>query len=134
MSVNPPGFDRPGIVSSVQDSHSIPNGRSNAHGDRHAAASGVSHDLASKFEIYRRGGAREYLDWRVQNEEIDWFERKRKRSVKRKVEDFGILRSKVFPGLWLDASAPLRGDTFALKVALQRGLDSSPHTPSSSGG
>ena len=40
----------------------------------------------------------------------------------------GILRSKVFPGLWLDPAALVRGDLNAvLKAILQQGLNSPEH-------
>jgi hypothetical protein len=39
----------------------------------------------------------------------------------------GLLKSGVFPGLWLDAAALLRGDKKALLAVLQRGLGSPEH-------
>ena len=39
----------------------------------------------------------------------------------------GLLKSGVFPGLWLDATALLRGDMKAVLAALQRGLGSPEH-------
>ena len=39
----------------------------------------------------------------------------------------GILRSTVFPGLWLDPSALVRGDKTRVKAILQQGLDSPDH-------
>ncbi|MHB1559408.1 MAG: hypothetical protein ACYC61_18320 [Isosphaeraceae bacterium] len=39
----------------------------------------------------------------------------------------GILRSEVFPGLWLDAAALVRNDRKAVQAALQQGLDSPEH-------
>jgi hypothetical protein len=41
--------------------------------------------------------------------------------------DDGIVRSQVFPGLWLDVPALLRGDLAAVLSALQRGLATSEH-------
>ena len=37
------------------------------------AASSVSYDLGKKLHAYRRNGVREYVVWRVQDREIDWF-------------------------------------------------------------
>jgi Uma2 family endonuclease len=91
------------------------------------AASSVSYDLTSKFEMYRRYSAREYLVWRVQDGEIDWFELKRKRFVRLALDEAGLYRSRVFPGLWLDPAGLIRGDTAALHAALQRGLESAEH-------
>ena len=37
------------------------------------AASSVSMDMNTKLEVCRRSKVREYLVWRVEDEEIDWF-------------------------------------------------------------
>jgi hypothetical protein len=39
----------------------------------------------------------------------------------------GILRSTVFPGLWLDPNALVRGEKTRVKAILQQGLDSAEH-------
>ena len=39
----------------------------------------------------------------------------------------GLLKSGVFPGLWLDTVALLRGDVKAVLATLRRGLDSPEH-------
>jgi hypothetical protein len=39
----------------------------------------------------------------------------------------GLLKSAVFPGLWLDSQALLRGDKPAVLAALRQGLDSPEH-------
>jgi hypothetical protein len=44
------------------------------------------------------------------------------------LDDTGIYRSEVFPGLWLDPSALLRGDTPSVQTTLQRGLASQEHS------
>jgi Uma2 family endonuclease len=91
------------------------------------AASSVSYDLSSKFEVYRRNGVREYLVWRVQDRTIDWFELRRRRFVRLPIDESGLYRSEVFPGLWLDPAALIRSDTVALQAILQRGLASPEH-------
>jgi Uma2 family endonuclease len=91
------------------------------------AASSVSYDLGPKLEVFRRNEVREYLVWRVQDREVDWFELKRKRFVRLPLDESGLYRSKIFPGLWLDPAALIRGDTTALQAALQRGLASREH-------
>src|SRR5712692_8113016 len=37
------------------------------------ASSSVSYDLHAKMHVYRRNGVREYIVWRVLEQEIDWF-------------------------------------------------------------
>ena len=86
------------------------------------AASSVSYDLGKKLHVYERNGVREYLVWRVQDREIDWFVLRDGRFEALAPGDDGILRSTVFPGLWLDRAALLRGDLAAVLAALQQGL------------
>lgn len=38
-----------------------------------------------------------------------------------------VLKSGVFPGLWLDAAAQLRGEMYTVLAALRRSLDSPEH-------
>jgi Uma2 family endonuclease len=87
------------------------------------AASSVSYDLTLKFEVYRRTGVLEYVVWRVQDRQIDWFVLRRKKFVRLPLDEAGLYQSKAFPGLWLDPQALIRGDT----AALQRGLASPEH-------
>ena len=91
------------------------------------AASSVSQDTTTKLSVYRRHGALEYLVWRVQDGAIDWYVLKRNRFVKQDPDADGLQRSKVFPGLWLDPAAMIRGDTGAVRAALERGLASPEH-------
>jgi Uma2 family endonuclease len=91
------------------------------------AASSVSHDLSLKFEVYRRNGVREYLVWRVQDQEIDWFVLRGRRYVPLKIDGEGLYRSRAFPGLWLDPAALIRGKPEIISAALQRGLASREH-------
>ena len=68
------------------------------------AASTVSMDMNTKLEVYRRCKAREYLVWRIEDGEVDWFVLRCGRFVKLTPVD-GVLRSETFPGLWLDPVA-----------------------------
>ena len=91
------------------------------------AASSVSYDLGKKLHAYERNGVREYLVWRVQDREIDWFVLRDGKYEALAAGDDGILRSTVFPGLWLDRAALLRGDLAAVLAALQQGLAAADH-------
>jgi hypothetical protein len=91
------------------------------------AASSVSYDLGTKLNAYRRNGVREYVVWRVLDAEIDWFIL-REGAYERLLPDAaGIARSEVFPGLWLDTAALMRGDLAAVLHTLQQGLASPEH-------
>src|SRR6185503_5863036 len=74
------------------------------------AASSASYDLHSKLAVYLRNGVREYLVWRVFDRKVDWFARKRGRYQPIPAGRTGILKSLVFPGLWLDPAAMVQGD------------------------
>ena len=72
------------------------------------AASSAHYDVNDKLERYLRNGVREYLVWRVLDRQIDWFVLREGRFVKLSPADDGILRSTIFPGLWLDPDALLQ--------------------------
>ena len=91
------------------------------------ASSSVSFDLHAKLSAYRRAGVREYVVWRVRDGAIDWLEQDGGRFVPRAIGDDGLFRSVVFPGLWLDGAALLRGDLAVVLGGLGRGLGSPEH-------
>jgi Uma2 family endonuclease len=91
------------------------------------ASSTVSYDLHSKKNVYRRNGVREYLVWRVRDREIDWFTLRGSDFVSLTADASGIVRSEVFPGLWLNVPALISGDLPAVLAALQMGVDSAEH-------
>jgi len=47
--------------------------------------------------------------------------------VRLPLDEAGLYRSEVFPGLWLDPTALVGGDTTTVLAALQRGLASPEH-------
>ncbi|HEX4132142.1 MAG TPA: Uma2 family endonuclease [Pirellulales bacterium] len=69
------------------------------------ASSSVSRDMHQKLRLYERIGVREYLVWRVLDREIDWYQLEAGRFQPLVSGDDGIVRSRVFPGLWLDRAA-----------------------------
>jgi Uma2 family endonuclease len=91
------------------------------------AASSASYDLGDKLKAYRRNGVREYLVWRVQDEAIDWFVLREGKYEPLPAGPDGVLRSEVFPGLWLDAAALLRGDLPKVHEVVHKGLASPEH-------
>jgi Uma2 family endonuclease len=91
------------------------------------AASSVSYDLNTKLNVYRRNGVREYIVWRVLDRQIDWFVLREGEFVRLPLDDASVYRSEVYPGLWLDPAALVRGDTQSVQTTLQRGLASREH-------
>ena len=91
------------------------------------ASSSVSYDLHAKLHVYRRNGVREYIVWRVGEQAIDWFVLRAGQYERAPVEARGLVRSAVFPGLWLDPAALLRGDLATVLAIVQQGLGSPEH-------
>jgi Uma2 family endonuclease len=91
------------------------------------AASSASYDLHAKLRVYRRNGVREYIVWRVLDKEIDWFVLRAGQYERLPLDAEGLYRSEVFPGLWLDPAALLRGDLATVLAIVQRGLASPEH-------
>jgi Uma2 family endonuclease len=90
-------------------------------------ASRVNYDLHDKLRAYRRNAVQEYLVWRVDEGAIDWFVLRGGNYEPMELPADGILRSKVFPGLWLGVGALLRGDGIAVERVLDAGLASAEH-------
>jgi Uma2 family endonuclease len=91
------------------------------------AATTVRKDTGLKFDIYRRAGVCEYVVWKTERGDIDWFIRRGDRFDPLPADDDGAFRSETFPGLWLDVSALLRHDVAAALATLHRGLASRGH-------
>lgn len=91
------------------------------------AASSASYDLHDKMHVYRRNGVREYLVWQVYDARIDWFHLHEGRYEALPASDAGILRSRFFPGLHLNAGALLQGDLAAVVATVQSGVQTPEH-------
>jgi Uma2 family endonuclease len=91
------------------------------------AASSLSIDRQAKWRDYLRHGVREYLLWRVEEAAIDWWVAREGQYVALQPDAQGILRSEVFPGLWLDPAALLRRDLPQVLAVLQQGLATPEH-------
>lgn len=76
---------------------------------------------------YRRNGVKEYLVWRVEEAGVDWFELVDGRYELLATDDRGRLRSKVFPGLWLDVAALLEGDLAKVFASVDDGAGTEEH-------
>ena len=91
------------------------------------SASSASYDLHTKLDAYRRNGVKEYVVWRVLDGEVDWFVLRGERYEQLTVATDGVLRSEVFPGLWLDAGALVEGDLARVLAVAQQGVASQEH-------
>jgi hypothetical protein len=90
------------------------------------SASRVSYDLHDKLDVYRQHGVQEYIVWRVLDKAIDWFLLQRG-SYKPLASRVAVIKSKVFPGLWLHPKALIQGDMAEVAKIAQRGLASAEH-------
>ena len=86
-----------------------------------------AYDLHQKKGAYLRNGVREYLVWITPEQRLLWWEWRTGEYHEIPAAAEGWLKSRAFPGLWLDAPALLRGDMKAVLSALQRGLASPEH-------
>jgi Uma2 family endonuclease len=91
------------------------------------AASTVSYDLHVKLNVYRRNGVREYVVWRTYDREIDYMVLREGQYQKLSFAADGVIRSEVFPGLWLAPGALLAGDLASVLRVVQDGLASPEH-------
>jgi len=91
------------------------------------AASSVAIDLGDKKRAYRRNGVQEYLVWQVFEQKIDWFSLQDGDYISLVPDQGGVIRSQVFPGLWLDGGAMLKGNMQQVLNVLQVGISSTEH-------
>ncbi len=88
--------------------------------------SSLSRDLGIKLELYRSVGVREYLTVVLDTEHVVWRQLVRGRYRELKPDDDGLLRSRVFPGLWLDPTA-LWNRKRSVRTAVDKGIRSPEH-------
>ena len=89
------------------------------------AVSSRAIDLHAKRDDYKKAGVVEYLVVSVGSRELFWFHfpDDTQLSPDRK----GVIRSKVFPGLWVHAEALLNLDSAKLREVIDLGIASRPH-------
>lgn len=89
------------------------------------AHSTVAIDLHQKKDDYQQTGVAEYIVVCLEEREVHWFDLASGKA--RKIPSDGILRSKSFPGLWIDTEALFRCDSKRLARVLHDGLASPEH-------
>jgi Uma2 family endonuclease len=89
--------------------------------------SSTAYDLHQKLEVYQEAGVREYLAVLVREREVRWHRLADGRFEVVPVPADGVYRSAVFPGLWLDAAALVRGDLARVLAVLNEGINAPEH-------
>ncbi|MDZ8085724.1 MAG: Uma2 family endonuclease [Nostoc sp. DedQUE12b] len=91
------------------------------------AASSVAIDLHDKKKVYGRNGVKEYIVWQIFENKLDWFSLQQGEYVSLEMNADGIIKSQVFPGLWLSMSDLITGNMQQVLAVLQLGLNSPEH-------
>ncbi len=91
------------------------------------AASSVSYDMNQKRRVYARTGVPEYIVLLTYEQRVVWFVLREGIYEEIEPDAQGILRSEIFPGLWLDSAALLDADLSRVLAILQQGIDSDEH-------
>lgn len=91
------------------------------------AASSAAYDLNDKLNAYRRNGVQEYIVWQSYENRLDWFNLEQGRYVLREPDTDGIIRSQIFPGLWLAVNALREASMAEVLAVLQQGLQTAEH-------
>jgi Uma2 family endonuclease len=91
------------------------------------AASSSAIDLGNKLQAYRRNGVQEYIVWQVFENQLEWFQLVDGEYRSLVPDQDGIIRSQMFPGLWLAVEALLSNQMAQVLDGVQQGLDSAEH-------
>jgi Uma2 family endonuclease len=91
------------------------------------AGSSRAYDLHQKKLAYRRNAVREYLVWITSENRVVWWELREGDYQEISPTADGLLKSGIFPGLWLDTAALLCGNVKSVLASLRRGLESPEH-------
>ena len=91
------------------------------------AASSASHDLHSKFDVYRRSGVREYLVLLAYEREMRFFRLEEGEFREVLPDEDGVTRSQVLPGFLFRSDWFWEGKMSELLQLVQEGLASQEH-------
>ncbi|MCW6037815.1 Uma2 family endonuclease [Spirulina subsalsa FACHB-351] len=87
------------------------------------AASSAAIDLDLKQQVYQRNGVLEYIVWQSYEQRLDWWGLIEGDYQPLLPDEQGIIRSRVFPGLWLAVEAFLMSDMGEVLRVLQTGIN-----------
>ena len=84
-------------------------------------------DGSLKRELYDRIGVAEYLVWHTVARRVEWLGQEDGVFQEMPADEEGVIKSAIFPGLWLHVSSLLEGDIPLLTSHLEAGLASAEH-------
>lgn len=91
------------------------------------AASSAALDLGAKLQAYRRNGVAEYLVLLPREQEVRWFSFAAGETVQIEPDADGVLRSRVFPGLYFQPTLFWQGNLAGVLAVLRNGLATPEH-------
>jgi Uma2 family endonuclease len=91
------------------------------------AASSANYDMHVKRRVYGRNGVQEYVVALMFDRALHWYVLENGTYEVLPPDADGILRSRVFPGLWLQPDAFWANDLAGLLATVQQGIASSEH-------
>jgi Uma2 family endonuclease len=91
------------------------------------AASSAAIDSGAKKQAYRRNGVQEYIIWNIFENQLEWWHLVEGDYQQLLADSDGIIRSQVFPGLWLAVDALLNQQMNQVLDGLQAGVRSPEH-------
>jgi Uma2 family endonuclease len=91
------------------------------------AASSAAYDLHQKRRVYARNGVQEYVAVQMYDQRVDWFILRDSVYETLAPDANGVLRSELFPGLWLQPAALWSGNLAALLAVLHEGIATPEH-------
>lgn len=84
-------------------------------------------DRGPKLRTFLRHGVNEYFIWLTEKRRIEWYSLRDGQYVLLQPDADGVIKSEVFPGLWLDVAALLKGDLVKVFAVQRRGFVSAEH-------
>jgi Uma2 family endonuclease len=91
------------------------------------ATNSASDVMNKKKWVYAHNGVREYMVVQADEQQVDWFVLRADGYEALQPDADGIIRSEVFPGLWLPTAAVWQGDLAKMLAVVQEGLASAEH-------
>lgn len=91
------------------------------------AVSSAAIDAGTKKHVYRRNGVQEYILWQTYENRLDWFHLVEGEYQLLLPDESGVIRSRVFSGLWLSVNDLLNYNMTNVLETVQAGIRSPEH-------